>query len=254
MHPTMTYNGTREHGKVPGNKSLMTYGGYSGSHVCHEDFIINIPEGMDLAKAPPLLCAGITMYDPLEYWGFTKKTGQCVGVVGIGGLGTMGLKIAKALGHTVVAISSSNKKEAISKEKGAHLYVNMSDPDSIKACEGKCNIILNTVSAEHDLNIYLPLLKKFGTLVQLGAVYGPHPVSQLHLMGTHQNITSSMIGGQKTHQDVVDFCFKENIYPEIEMIEAKDLNAVWEKLIKGDNDGLRYILDIKKSLENKDFI
>merc|ERR1712070_720797 len=129
--------------------------------------------------------------------------------------------------------------------------VNMTSEDSIKACEGFCHIILNTVSAEHDLNKYLPLLKKYGTLVQLGAVYGPHPVSQLHLMGTHQNITSTMIGGIKAHQELIHFCHKNNIYPEIELIEAKDIENTWKKLVKGENDGLRFVIDIKKSLENE---
>ena len=120
----------------------------------------------------------------------------------------MGIKLAKALGHTVVAISSSDKKKQLASDKGADLYVNINDPESVKACAGKCNLILNTISAEHDLNTYLPLLKKSGTISQLGAVYNPHPVSQLGLMMTRQNITSSAIGGIKAHQELIDLCHK----------------------------------------------
>lgn len=166
----------------------------------------------------------------------------------------MGIKLAKAMGHRVVAISSSDKKEAISKEKGADIYVNISSEESVKACGAICDLIINTISAEHDLNTYLPLLRKCGTITQLGAVFNPHPVSQLGLLGTRHHITSSMIGSLQAHQDVIDFCFKNSIYPDIEMVEAKDLTGIWEKLTKGEASGLRYVLDVKKSLENKEFI
>ena len=119
-----------------------------------------IPEGIPLEAAAPILCAGITMYDPLRHWGFVGGAQKTVGIIGIGGLGTMGIKIAKALGHNVVAISTTPAKEAIAKEKGANHFVASKDPDSIKACAGMCDIIMNTVSANHDLNLYMPLLAK----------------------------------------------------------------------------------------------
>lgn len=126
---------------------------------------------MDMAKTSPILCAGITMWDPLRHYGFTAEGApkKCVGIIGIGGLGTMGVKLAKALGHEVVAISSSDKKETIAKEKGADIFVNMKSEESVKAANMKCDLILNTVSANHDLNVYMPLLNKRGVLVQLGA-------------------------------------------------------------------------------------
>jgi alcohol dehydrogenase (NADP+) len=174
---SMTYGAERKHGRIGGNLSLPTYGGYSGSHVCHEHFIVNIPEGMDLEKTAPILCAGITMYDPLRHWGFLGDCkGKTVGIVGVGGLGTMGIKIAKAQGHTVVAISRGTKKAEMAKVKGASHTVDSTDPASIEASP-KCDIILNTVSANHDLNVYLPLLAKNGNLVQIGAAPAPHAIS-----------------------------------------------------------------------------
>lgn len=253
-HMTMTYNGERVHGNVPGNPELMTFGGYSKSMVVHEKFCFTIPKDMDLAKAAPVFCAGITMFDPLQYYGYMKSEPKVVGICGIGGLGTMGIKLAKAMGHKVVAISSSDKKEALAKEKGADIYVNINDPESVKACGVQCHLILDTISAQHDLNAYLPLLRKCGTISGLGAVYEPHPISQLGLLGTRHHITSSMIGSLQAHQDLINFCAEKNVYPDIELIEAKDLNAAWDKLSKGDPTGLRYVLDVKKSLENKDFI
>ena len=166
---TGTYNGQKRHGRVLGNPASRTWGGYSGSNVVHEHFVNKIPEGLPLDKAAPIMCAGITMYDPLRHWGFTEKQNQVVGIVGIGGLGTMGIKIAKALGHQVVAISTSANKEALAKEKGADHFVVSTDPESIKALKVKCHIILNVVSANHDLNTYLPLLNKSGVMVQMGA-------------------------------------------------------------------------------------
>lgn len=129
---TGTYNAKKQHGRIGGNQDTMTFGGYSGSNVVHEDFVIKIPDGMDITKAAPILCAGITMYSPLKYWNCTEG-GKTVGIVGIGGLGTMGIKLAKALGNEVVAISTSSKKEALAKEKGASAFVVSKDPESIKA-------------------------------------------------------------------------------------------------------------------------
>ena len=130
-------------------------GGYSGSYVVHESFCLKVPNGMPLELSAPILCAGITMYSPLEHWGFTKGGKKTVGIVGIGGLGTMGIKIARALGHDVVAISTSANKEEIAKQKGATHFVVSKDPESIAKCAGICDIILNTVSVNHDLNLYM---------------------------------------------------------------------------------------------------
>jgi uncharacterized zinc-type alcohol dehydrogenase-like protein len=193
---TGTYGGNRQHGKVPGNAALPTYGGYSAAHVVDENYILNVPEGIPHEAVGPILCAGITMYSPLKHFdnGEGKMT---VGIVGIGGLGTMGIKLAAAMGHEVIAISTSDKKEALAKEKGASGFVVSKDPESIKKFAQRCDLILNTVSAAHDLNTYLPLLAKDGTLVQLGGILVPHQVSQLPLMFNRQRIAGSLIGGIK---------------------------------------------------------
>ena len=161
---TGTYNSDKKHGKVGGNQETKTFGGYSGSNVVHEDFVIKIPDTMDAEKTAPILCAGITLYSPLNHWKCLEG-GKTVGIVGIGGLGTMGIKLAKAMGNKVVAISTSDKKEALAKSKGADVFVVSSNPESIQANKFSCDVVLNTVSAKHDLNLYLPLLKKGGTLV-----------------------------------------------------------------------------------------
>jgi len=170
---TGTYGGERKHGLALGDKKMKTWGGYSGSHVVHEHFVCKIPDNLPLDKAAPILCAGITMYDPLRHWGFVDSKPKVVGIVGIGGLGTMGMKLAKALGHTVVAISQSEKKKDMAKERGADHYVAMSvfkeAPDTYKETP-KCHLIINSVSADHQAADYLPLLAKSGTLVQIGLV------------------------------------------------------------------------------------
>jgi uncharacterized zinc-type alcohol dehydrogenase-like protein len=161
---TETYDHEKRHGRVLGNPESRTWGGYCGSSVVHEHFCLTIPKSLPLDKAAPILCAGITMWDPLRHWGFTEGKPRTVGIVGIGGLGTMGIKIAKALGHTVVAISTTAAKESLAKEKGATKFAASKDPESMKASAGTCDIILNTVSASHDINVYMPLLKKGGII------------------------------------------------------------------------------------------
>lgn len=246
---TGTYNGQKKHGMALGNQETRTHGGYSESHTVHEHFIIKIPDGMDLAKTGPIMCAGITLYDPLRHWGFTKCTGKTVGIIGIGGLGTMGIKLAKAMGHKVVAISSSSKKADLAKEKGADVFVAMSDEESVKAAANTCDLILNTVSAEHDLNVYLPLVAKNGVLCQLGLVTKPHQVSQLPLMFARKSVAGSLIGGIAATQECVDFCAKHGIYPDCQTITADKLAETWKELDTGANaNGLRYVLDIKASL------
>jgi len=134
---------------IGGNQDTQNFGGYSASEVVHEHFVLRIPDGIPLDKAGPILCAGITLYDPLVHWGATSGKKMTVGIVGIGGLGTMGIKLAKALGHRVVAISTSNNKEKMAKEKGADAFVVSTDPESMAAESNKIDLILNTVSANH---------------------------------------------------------------------------------------------------------
>jgi uncharacterized zinc-type alcohol dehydrogenase-like protein len=252
---TGTYNAPKVHGKVGGNQDLRTFGGYTGSNVVHEDYVLKIPDDMDKEKTAPILCAGITMYSPLAHWDCLKG-GKTVGIAGIGGLGTMGVKLAKAMGNKVVAISTSNKKEAMAKEKGADVFVVSKDADSVKANAATCDIILNTVSADHDLNSYLPLLKKQGTLVQLGGVTKPHELANFPLMLNRWSVAGSLIGGVKECQDCIDFCHAHGIYPDCHTVEAKQIDWAWDQLLGdgGNADGIRYVIDIKKSLTDESFL
>ena len=179
-----------------------------------------------------------------------------IGVVGVGGLGTMGIKLAKALGHTVVAVSRSMDKEKLAIEKGADYYVASTDASAVASCPLKCDLILNTVGVKHDLNVYMPLLAQDGTLVQLGGNVYPHTVSQTGLMFKRQSIGGSLIGGIKATEECLELCAKHDIYPDVQLIEAKDIDWAWQELIGpfGNKDGVRYVIDIKKSLENKDFL
>ena len=219
---------------------------------------MKIPDAIPFEKAPPLFCAGITLYDPLRHWGATKAGGEkmVIGVVGVGGLGTMGIKLAKALGHTVVAVSRSMDKEKLAIEKGADYYVPSTDASAVASCPVKCDLILNTVGVKHDLNVYMPLLAQDGTLVQLGGNVYPHTVSQMGLMFKRQKIGGSLIGGIKATEECLELCAKHDIYPDVQLIEAKDIDWAWQELIgpSGNKDGVRYVIDIKKSLENKDFL
>lgn len=200
------------------------------------------------------MCAGITMYEPLCYYGMKEKKNQTVGIVGLGGLGTMGVKLAKALGHTVMVISTSANKEAMAKEKGADIFCVSTDPESLKANTGKCNLILNTVSADHDCMTYIGLLKAQGVLVQLGLVGTPHTVPQMPLMFQRKSLAGSLIGGIKRTQELLDLCGEKNVTPDIELIEAKQLDETWEKLDKMNTTAVRYVIDIEASKKNAEFM
>lgn len=247
-----TYNSMKtKGGHIGGNPDTQNFGGYAGSEVCHEHFIVKIPDGYPLKMAGPILCAGITVYDPLVYFGSSTKK-LTVGIIGIGGLGTMGIKIAHIMGHRVVAISRGTDKEAMAKEKGADAYVDSKNPESSKAEEGKIDLILNTIPVAHQLADYLPLLANDGTIVQLGLNPTPHSISQLSLLFGRKVVTSSYIGGVKASEDLLELCTKHQIYPDTEMVEAKQIDWVWEQL--ADNkDGIRYVIDTKKSLAS-DFV
>lgn len=217
--------------------------------VIHEHFVIKIPDGMPLEKAGPILCAGITMWSPLNHWGATKGDKKLsIGIVGIGGLGTMGIKLAAALGHRVVAISSSDKKRDLAKSRGATDYVVSKDPQSVAAERGKLDLILNTVSAHHSLAPYIMMLKNNGTLVQMGCIAKPMQYTQIMLCLGRKSIAGSLIGGIPETQEVIDFCFEKEIYPDIELVEAADLERVYTELQDNNSAAVRYVLDIKNSL------
>jgi len=240
-----TYNGNIKHGHIKTDVG-WTLGGYSGSQTVHQRFIVKIPDGFPLEAAGPVFCAGITMYSPLCDWGADRGKMR-VGIVGIGGLGQMGVRLAKAMGNTVTAISTSPSKEAAAREIGANNFVVSSNEESMTGAAGSLDLILNTISASHDLNIYLPLLARRGVLVQLGLVTTPHPLLQLQLMPQRKTITGSLIGGLPQTQECIDFCHKHNIVPNIEIVTWKELDGVYTKLKEKNDSIIRNVLDIEAS-------
>lgn len=249
------YNDTKKYGHIGGNPDTQTLGGYSTKQTCHERFVISLPENIDLTTVGPLMCAGVTMYDPLRHWGATKGDKMTIGVVGVGGLGTMGLKIAKALGHRVVAISHSNKKEALAKEKGADAYYNYTDKNVAPARDDLCDLILNTIPVEHQVGDLLGFLGHDGTIVQLGVNLGQHTLSHVPLIFGRKSIAGSLIGNIQSTEECLAFCVEKNIMPDVALVNADKLTWVYQQLSQSSNaDGLRYVLDIKASQENKDFI
>lgn len=175
-----------------------------------------------------------------------------IGIVGIGGLGTMGIKIAKALGHDVVAISTSAAKKEMAASKGATHFCVSTDAESLKAHAGMCNLILNTISADHDLNTYMPLLAKGGVMCELGLSMKPHTFSQLPLIFNRTAITGSNIGGIPATQEVLDLCAKHQIFPDCQTIKASQIDWAWDQLLGegGNKDGIRYVIDVKASLQD----
>lgn len=246
---THTYNADKTHGHMGGNQDTQTFGGYSKSQVVQERYIVVLPQDIDLAKAAPLVCAGITMFDPLKHWGAADTDKKMnIGIAGIGGLGTMGIKLAKAMGHNVVAISSSASKRQLAIGKGATGFVATSDPASVAEHSESLDLILNTIPVAHDIMSLVGLLRTNGTLVQLGAIGAPQPISQFALMMGRKSIAGSIVGGMKTLQDCVDFCYKHDIYPDIEVVDVSEIERVYLALEKSNSTGIRHVLDIEKSV------
>ncbi len=224
---TFTYNSPDKHGAAP-----VTYGGYSDSIVVDEHFCLSVPKNLDLAGTAPLLCAGITTYSPMKHWGVGK--GKKVGVVGLGGLGHMGVKFAHALGAHTVAFTTSPSKVEDAKQLGADEAVISKDADQMGKHAGSFDFILDTVSAEHDINAYLGLLKREGTLTLVGAPEKPLPVSSFALLFGRKSLSGSLIGGIKETQEMLDFCGKHNITSDVEVIAMQQVNEAYERLLKGD--------------------
>ncbi|MBB6130840.1 NAD(P)-dependent alcohol dehydrogenase [Mucilaginibacter lappiensis] len=239
---TGTYNSPDKN--LPGNP---TFGGYSESIVVDENYVLHIPENLDLAATAPLLCAGITTYSPLHHWnvGPDKK----VGIVGIGGLGHMGIKIAKAMGAHVVAFTTSESKFAEAKRLGADEVVLSKDAEQMAAFRGKLHFVLDAVSAEHDINAYLSLLRVDGSLALVGAPEHPLPVAAFSLIVGRKSFAGSAIGGIQETQEMLDFCGKHNITADIEMIDIQNINQAYDRLLKGDVN-YRFVIDMI-SLKNK---
>jgi uncharacterized zinc-type alcohol dehydrogenase-like protein len=233
--PTFTYNGED---KILGG---VTYGGYSDSIVVREAFVLRISDKLDLAGAAPLLCAGITTYSPLRHWNVGK--GQKVGIVGLGGLGHMGVKFAKAFGANVVLFSTSPKKIADAKRLGVDEVVISTKPEEMQKHAGSFHFILDTVSAEHDLNAYLQLLKKDGTMTLVGAPEKPAGVAAFNLIFGRHRLAGSAIGGIRETQEMLDFCAEHGITSDIELIKIQEINQAYERLAKSDVK-YRFVIDM----------
>ncbi len=210
----------------------VTYGGYSDSVVVDERFVLRVPSNLDLAGAAPLLCAGITTYSPLRHWGVTK--GKKVGVVGLGGLGHMGVKFARAFGaHVVVFTTSPNKKEDALR-LGADEVVVSRNAEEMHKHTGSFDFILDTISADHDINAYLNLLTRDGNITLVGAPAKPLDVSAFSLIMARRSLSGSNIGGIAETQEMLDFCGEHNITADVEVIPIQKVNQAYERLLKSD--------------------
>lgn len=235
-HMVGTYNGPTA--DAPGH----TLGGYSQQVVVHERYVLRVrhPEEQ-LAAVAPLLCAGITTYSPLRHW--NVGAGHKVGVVGIGGLGHMGIKIAHAMGAYVVAFTTSESKRADAKALGADEVVVSRNADEMAAHAKSLDFILNTVAAPHDLNAFFALLKRDGTMTLVGAPATPHPSPGVfNLIMKRRSLAGSMIGGIPETQEMLDFCAQHHIVADIEMIRADEINQAYERMLKGDVK-YRFVID-----------
>ncbi len=223
---TFTYNLPDKH------LGGVTYGGYSDSIVVDERFVLRVPANLDLAGTAPLLCAGITTYSPMHHWGVTE--GKKVGVVGLGGLGHMGVKFAHALGaHTVVFTTSTHKQDD-ARRLGADEVVISKNADEMQKHAGSFDFILDTVSADHDINAYLGLLRRDGHMVLVGAPEKPMPVSAFNLIMGRRSLSGSPIGGIAETQQMLDFCGQHNITSDVEVIPIQKVNEAYERLLKSD--------------------
>ncbi|HEY0291404.1 MAG TPA: NAD(P)-dependent alcohol dehydrogenase [Hansschlegelia sp.] len=232
---TGTYNGTeKETGKV-------TFGGYSKAIVVDEHFVLRLPDNLDLAAVAPLLCAGITTYSPLSHW--KVGPGQKVGVVGLGGLGHMAVKIAHAMGAHVVLFTTSPSKVADAKALGADEVVISKNPDEMAAHANSFDFILDCVAATHDINEYLGLLKRDATLCQVGAPEDPLAVAVFSLIFKRRNFAGSLIGGIAETQEMLDFCGKHGITSDIEIIKIQDIEAAYARMLKSDVK-YRFVIDM----------
>ena len=236
-----TYNGHEKY------LNRQTFGGYSQTIVVDEDFVLHVPGNLDLAATAPLLCAGITTYSPLKHW--NVGAGTKVGIVGIGGLGHMGVKLAKAMGAYVVVITTSVSKTEDAKRLGADEVILSTDDEQMKNNAGSLHFVLDCVSASHDINAYLSLLKRDGTLALVGAPEHPLPVAAFSLIPARKNFAGSTIGSIRETQEMLDFCGKHHITSDIELINIQDINTAYDRLLKGDVK-YRFVIDMASLKKN----
>ena len=231
---TGTYNSLERDGKTP------TYGGYSKRITVDENYVCRVPEGIALDQAAPLLCAGITTYSPLRHFGV--KAGDHVAVVGLGGLGHMGVKLAKAMGAHVTVLSHSPKKREDAQRLGADDFVATSEPDAFRKHRKRFDFILDTVSAEHDYNAYLGLLKRDGTMVVVGLPEAM-PLDASSLIMGRRRLAGSLIGGIRETQEMLDFCGAHGVGADVEVIPMSGINEAYERMLKSDVR-YRFVIDM----------
>ncbi len=231
-----TYNGKDEH--LGGH----TFGGYSQQIVVDEHFVLNIPENLDTKATAPLLCAGITTWSPLSHW--KVKKGDKVGVVGLGGLGHMGIKLANALGAHVVMITRSETKAQDAKDLGAHEVLISTDDKQMKKHANSFDFLLNTIPVKHDMNPYLGLLKRDKTMVLVGAIEPLEPLHGASLILNRKRVAGSLIGGIKETQEMLDFCGKHNITCDVEMINMQNINEAYDRVTSSDVK-YRFVIDME---------
>jgi D-arabinose 1-dehydrogenase-like Zn-dependent alcohol dehydrogenase len=247
-----TYNGVDHSGRAatPGRKT--TIGGYTDKHVVHENFAINIPKSYPMEAAGPIMCAGATMYDPLERYG--AKAGTKVAVVGLGGLGVLGIQLAVAMGCDVTAISRSASKQKKTEAMGVKAFLNSSDPKAMAASAGKFEIILNTIPSNFDYRIYQRLVSPGGRHVIIGISSVFMGATMLTgFLGDRSPITTSMIAGIPNTQAVIDLCAKKKILPPFQVRPVSDLASIYESLDQSNDAGMRYVLDIAGTLNDGSF-
>lgn len=234
---TMTYGSFEPDGVTP------TYGGYATQIVVDEHFVLRIPDGLDPAEAAPLLCAGITTYSPLRHAGVSK--GSKLAVMGLGGLGHMGVKLGASFGAEVTVLSHSPSKEADAARLGAHDFVLNSGPEALESLAGRFDVILDTVSANHDINGPLNCLRRDGTLIMVGASPDPFQLAAFPLIFGRRSIRGSLVGGLKETQEMLDHCAAHGIGSDIERIEPSQINEAYERALRGDVK-YRFVIDCSK--------
>ncbi len=233
---TGTYNTYERDGKT------VAMGGYSDSFVIDEDYAVHIPTNLDLTGVAPLMCAGITLYSPLKNW--KAGPGKKIGIIGLGGLGHMGVKFAVALGAEVTVFSHSPAKESDAKSMGAHHFVSTKDLNNLKKLEKQYDLLLNTVSADIDLEPYLQMLKLDGTLVVIGLPGKPYAINAGTLLGQRRSLSGSMIGGIAQLQEMLNFCGEKLIVSDVEVIKAEYINTAYDRTVASDVK-YRFVIDAK---------
>ena len=242
---TATYNGYMK----PDGSEYNTFGGYSTNVVVKESFVLSIPEALSIEAAAPILCAGVTTYSPLKHWGI--KAGDKVGVVGIGGLGHMGVKIAKAMGAVVTAITHTEDKRSAAEMLGADSVLISENEEEMTAHELAFDFILNTIPDPYDINKYITLLKRDGTIVAVGLL-GPFklPTNNMDVAMHRRSVAGSVIGGIEETQEVLNFCAEHGILPDTELIKIQDINDAYDRMLDEDVR-FRFVIDMQSLKEEE---